>query len=79
MTHMGGALYGKIFSLIIVSMKYVIYYKIDNDRIYISIKNKNALIEIVTAYICNVSGSLISIYFNWHYIFPLREAINVCR
>lgn len=57
----------------------MLYYKIDNDRIYISIKNKNALIEIVTAYICNVSGSLISIYFNWHYIFPLREAINVCR
>ena len=35
---MGGALYGKIFSLIIASMKDVIYYKIDNDRIFISIK-----------------------------------------
>ena len=44
MSHMGGVLYGKIFSLIIVSMKDVIYYKIDNDRIFISIKNKNALI-----------------------------------
>ena len=79
MTHMGGALYGKIFSLIIVSMKDVIYYKINNDRAFIWIKtlecsnwNYNAL------GICNLSGSLISIYFNWHYIFPLREAINVC-
>ena len=38
MTHMGGAMYGKIFSLIIVSMKDVIYYKIDNDRIFTSMK-----------------------------------------
>ena len=35
MTHMGGVLYGKIFSLIIVSMKDVIYYKINNDRAFI--------------------------------------------
>ena len=35
MTHMGGAMYGKIFSLIIVSMKDVIYYKINNDRAFI--------------------------------------------
>ena len=57
MSHMGGAFYGKIFSLIIVSMKDVIYYKIDNDRIFISIKNKNALIEIVTEWFgfCNLS------------------------
>ena len=32
---MGGARYGKIFSLIIVSMKDVIYYKINNDRAFI--------------------------------------------
>ena len=32
---MGGVLYGKIFSLIIVSMKDVIYYKINNDRAFI--------------------------------------------
>jgi len=54
MSHMGAVLYGKIFSLIIVSMKDVIYYKINNDRAFIWIKtlecsnwNYNALIFLV--------------------------------